>query len=189
MWSAVDNILYVLVHVFSHALARGGCQHTRNGSVYYVILYGLVDPFIPFCYRYFWLKLFTLDSFARECACVLKRACRCFCYAVVLLGFGYLVSYLSIQSSSGPQQEQLPIWSPYYNIAVWNRICSLIPLSPVFPLICKGSLRYSQTLSPWESNCGLLDLCLLVLFTRISVVSASLLLQLQVIFIDFHFLG
>ena len=44
MWSAVDNILCVLVHVFSHALARGGCQHTCSDLVHCVITMVVADP-------------------------------------------------------------------------------------------------------------------------------------------------
>ena len=90
--------------MFSHALARGGCQHTCNGSVYYVILYGLVDPFIPFCYRYFWLKAFALDLFEIVLACCAKKvllagvakSARLACLPVDLCccyGIGYLVIF------------------------------------------------------------------------------------------------
>ena len=88
MWSAVDNILYVLVHVFSHALARGGCQHTCNGSVYYVILYGLVDPFIPFCYRYFWLKAIDLGLSRVLLACTKIVRCLLLLLTVGVVAMG-----------------------------------------------------------------------------------------------------
>ena len=59
--------------VFSHALARGGCQHTCNDSVYCVIIIAVADPLLLFP------DPFTIlaQDYVLTCCCVagvLKRA-------------------------------------------------------------------------------------------------------------------
>ena len=78
---------------FSHALARGGCQHTCNDLVYCVIIVVVADLLqtLSFSYNHFGSRLLTLTvalpAGVLKSAPVLPAAVLCFSHGVDLVIF------------------------------------------------------------------------------------------------------